>query len=73
MFNGRFTGQEVQSDILQETFVNTISAWVNMLLLSASGPIRTPVGACATAVESLELGYDTIVTGKAKFCLVGGV
>ncbi|KGO45059.1 Acyl transferase/acyl hydrolase/lysophospholipase [Penicillium expansum] len=72
MFNGRFTGQEVQSDILQETFVNTISAWVNMLLLSASGPIRTPVGACATAVESLELGYDTIVTGKAKFCLVGG-
>ncbi|EKV04372.1 Fatty acid synthase subunit alpha, putative [Penicillium digitatum] len=72
MFNGRFIGQEVQSDILQETFVNTISAWVNMLLLSASGPIRTPVGACATAVESLELGYDTIVTGKAKFCLVGG-
>ncbi|KAJ6099566.1 hypothetical protein N7467_001101 [Penicillium canescens] len=72
MFNDRFTGQEVQSDILQETFVNTVSAWVNMLLLSASGPIRTPVGACATAVESMELGYDTIVTGKAKFCLVGG-
>lgn len=72
MFNGRLTGQEVQGDILQETFVNTISAWVNMLLLSASGPVRTPVGACATAVESLELGYDTIVTGKAKFCLVGG-
>ncbi|KGO55690.1 Acyl transferase/acyl hydrolase/lysophospholipase [Penicillium expansum] len=67
-----YSGWEVQSDILQETFVNTISAWVNMLLLSASGPIRTPVGACATAVESLELGYDTIVTGKAKFCLVGG-
>ncbi|CAG8909361.1 unnamed protein product [Penicillium egyptiacum] len=72
MFSGRLTGQEVQSDILQETFVNTISAWVNMLLLSASGPIRTPVGACATAVESLELGFDTIVAGKAKFCLVGG-
>lgn len=72
MFNDRLTGQEVQSDILQETFINTISAWVNMLLLSASGPIRTPVGACATSVESLELGYDTIVTGKAKFCLVGG-
>jgi fatty acid synthase subunit alpha len=72
MFTDRFTGQEVQSDILQETFVNTISAWVNMLLLSASGPIRTPVGACATSVESMELGYDTIVTGKAKFCLVGG-
>ncbi|KAJ5345807.1 hypothetical protein N7452_003811 [Penicillium brevicompactum] len=72
MFNDRMAGKEVQSDILQETFVNTISAWVNMLLLSASGPIRTPVGACATSVESIELGYDTIVTGKAKFCLVGG-
>ncbi|EAW11676.1 putative fatty acid synthase subunit alpha [Aspergillus clavatus NRRL 1] len=72
MYGGRRTGEEVQKDILQETFINTIGAWVNMLLLSASGPLRTPVGACATAIESLELGYETIVTGKAKFCLVGG-
>ncbi|THC98396.1 hypothetical protein EYZ11_002115 [Aspergillus tanneri] len=72
MFTGRHMSLEVQNDIIQETFVNTIGAWVNMLLLSASGPLRTPVGACATAIESLELGYDTIVTGKAKFCLVGG-
>ncbi|OJI84572.1 hypothetical protein ASPTUDRAFT_76110 [Aspergillus tubingensis CBS 134.48] len=72
MFNGRQNSHDVPKDILQETFINTTGAWVNMLLLSASGPLRTPVGACATAVESLELGYDTIVTGKAKFCLVGG-
>jgi fatty acid synthase subunit alpha len=72
MFNGRQTNQDIQKDILQETFINTIGAWVNMLLLSASGPLRTPVGACATAIESLELGYDTIVTGKAQFCVVGG-
>ncbi|KAM5463513.1 putative fatty-acyl-CoA synthase system [Microsporum audouinii] len=72
MFNGRSIDKDVQKDILQETFINTIGAWVNMLLLSASGPIRTPVGACATAVESLELGHDTITSGKAKFCLVGG-
>ncbi|PYH48719.1 fatty acid synthase subunit alpha [Aspergillus saccharolyticus JOP 1030-1] len=73
MFKGRQTSPEdIPKDILQETFVNTTGAWVNMLLLSASGPLRTPVGACATALESLELGYDTIVTGKARFCLVGG-
>jgi fatty acid synthase subunit alpha len=63
----------VQNDILQETFVNTTAAWVNMLLLSSSGPIRTNVGACATAIESLETGYETIVSKKAKLCLVGGV
>ncbi|KAL4789296.1 hypothetical protein BDV19DRAFT_397177 [Aspergillus venezuelensis] len=72
MFSGRQTDPDIQKDILQETFINTVSAWVNMLLLSASGPLRTPVGACATALESLELGYDTITTGKAQFCLVGG-
>ncbi|KAG5202770.1 Fatty acid synthase subunit alpha [Trichophyton interdigitale] len=58
IFSGRFMDKDIQRDILQETFINTIGAWVNMLLLSASGPIRTPVGACATAVESLELGYE---------------
>jgi hypothetical protein len=25
-------------------------------LVSSAGPIKTPVGACATAVESIELG-----------------
>ncbi|RDW67215.1 Fatty acid synthase subunit alpha [Aspergillus mulundensis] len=72
MFSGRQTNPEIQKDILQETFINTTAAWVNMLLLSASGPLRTPVGACATAIESLELGYETISSGKAQFCLVGG-
>ncbi|CBF87238.1 hypothetical protein AN9245.2 [Aspergillus nidulans FGSC A4] len=61
----------VSEDVLQETFINTTGAWVNMLLLSAAGPLRTPVGACATAIESLELGYETNATGKAQFCLVG--
>jgi len=56
----------VAGDVLQEQFINTVAAWVNMLLLSSSGPIKTPVGACATAVESLEVGVDTILSGKAK-------
>lgn len=49
-----------------------MSAWVNMLLLSSTGPIKTPVGACATAVESVDIGYETILEGKARVCFVGG-
>jgi fatty acid synthase subunit alpha len=60
-------------DVLQETFNNTIAAWVNMLIMSSNGPIRTPVGACATAIESLDNACDLISSGKAKLCLVGGV
>lgn len=44
-----------QADVLQESFINTMPAWVNMLLLSSSGPIKAPVGACATAAQSVEL------------------
>ncbi|CAN3501907.1 fatty acid synthase subunit alpha [Diutina catenulata] len=72
MFRDRFADKPVQNDILQESFINTMSAWVNMLLLSSSGPIKTPVGACATAVESVDTGIETILQGKAKVCIVGG-
>jgi len=72
MYKDRFMDKPVQKDILQESFINTMSAWVNMLLLSSTGPIRTPVGACATAVESVDIGYDCIVEGKARVCFVGG-
>lgn len=72
MYKDRFMDKPVQKDILQESFINTMAAWVNMLLLSSTGPIKTPVGACATAVESIDIGYETIVEGKARVCLVGG-
>nr|AYF55692.1 fatty acid synthase [Shiraia sp. slf14] len=72
MYKDRFLDRPVQKDILQESFINTMSAWVNMLLISSTGPIKTPVGACATAVESIDIGYDTIVEGKARVCFVGG-
>lgn len=61
----------VQGDVLQETFINTTAAWINMLLMSCSGPIKTPVGACATAMESFSIAVDTIVTGQAKMMLAG--
>ena len=72
IFRKRFLDQPVQNDILQESFINVMPAWVNLLLLSASGPIKTPVGACATAVESVEIGVETILSGKAKIVIAGG-
>jgi fatty acid synthase subunit alpha, fungi type len=72
MFRGRYQDVPAANDILAESFINSGSAWINMLLLSAAGANKTPVGACATAIESLDTGYDLIVNGKAKVCLVGG-
>lgn len=72
MYKDRFLDRPLQKDILQESFINTMSAWVNMLLISSTGPIKTPVGACATAVESIDIGYETILEGKARVCFVGG-
>ncbi|KAJ3188792.1 3-oxoacyl-[acyl-carrier-protein] synthase [Gaertneriomyces sp. JEL0708] len=72
VFKDRFLERDVQADILQEGFVNTMPAWINMLLLSSSGPIKSVVGACATAAESVEVAVDTILSGKAKVMLCGG-
>jgi fatty acid synthase subunit alpha len=72
IFKERLLDKPVANDILAESFINSAAAWVNMLLLSAAGPIHTPVGACATAVESLTLGHELITSGKAKAVLVGG-
>lgn len=64
--------QDISSDALQETYLNTAPAWVNMLLLGAAGPIKTPVGACATALESIDSAVESIRAGQTKVCLVGG-
>ncbi|KAJ1905625.1 fatty acid synthase alpha subunit Lsd1, partial [Coemansia sp. IMI 209127] len=72
MYRERFFDKDVQNDVLQETFINTMAAWVNLLMLSASGPIKATVGACATAVLSIDVAIDTIQNGKAKIMLCGG-
>ncbi|CAH7689739.1 fatty acid synthase subunit beta [Phakopsora pachyrhizi] len=72
MFRDRREEKDVQKDILQETFINTVAGWVNLLLLSSSGPIKIPVGACATALQSVEIACDTILSGKAKVMISGG-
>ncbi|KAG0147001.1 hypothetical protein CROQUDRAFT_91978 [Cronartium quercuum f. sp. fusiforme G11] len=72
MFRDRREEKDVQKDILQETFINTVAGWVNLLLLSSSGPIKIPVGACATGLQSVEIACDTILSGKAKVMIAGG-
>lgn len=71
LFKDRFLDQPVQKDILQESFINTMPAWINMLLLSSSGPIKTPVNACATSAVSIELACESLLTGKAKIMIAG--
>jgi len=73
IFRHRFQEGDVPSDTPQDRLITTVPAWINMLLLSASGPIKTPVGACATAAESVDIGVDTILAGKASVMIVGGV
>ncbi|KAL4138997.1 hypothetical protein PRIC2_002497 [Phytophthora ramorum] len=72
IYKDRMLGKRAPSDALQECFINTPPAWVNMLLLSSCGPIKTPVGACATAAQSLDIAVETIKSGKARTCIVGG-
>ncbi|KKK19631.1 hypothetical protein AOCH_000897 [Aspergillus ochraceoroseus] len=72
MYRDRFLDRQVRGDIILEHFLNTMGAWVNMLLLSATGPLKTPVGACATALESLDMGCEAIKGGKCKIAVVGG-
>ncbi|KAG9394494.1 Acyl transferase domain [Carpediemonas membranifera] len=72
MFWNRRTEVPVQADILQETFINTVGAWINMLLFSSDGPIIATVGACATAAISLDVACSLIRSGRAKVVVAGG-
>ncbi|KAI1171721.1 hypothetical protein F4777DRAFT_593474 [Nemania sp. FL0916] len=73
MYQKRYLEKSVQSDILQETYLNSMAAWTNMLIFGASGPIKTPTGTCATAVESLDAACEAIQSRRVKVALVGGV
>ncbi|KAJ6090087.1 hypothetical protein N7467_005303 [Penicillium canescens] len=72
VYRDRYLDRNVQSDILQESFANAMDAWVNMLLLGAAGPIKSPSGTCATAFESLDIACETLQCGKSQVALVGG-
>ncbi|KAJ2811743.1 fatty acid synthase alpha subunit Lsd1, partial [Coemansia furcata] len=71
IFKHRHLDRELKNDTLQETFISTIQAWVNMLLMSSSGPVKPAVGACATAVLSIDTAIETIQSGKARVMIAG--
>ncbi|KAJ2908892.1 fatty acid synthase alpha subunit Lsd1, partial [Coemansia aciculifera] len=73
VFKGRHLDNEVKNDALQETFISTVQAWVNMLLMSSAGPVKPAVGTCATAILSTDSAVDTIQSGKARVMLAGSV
>ncbi|KAJ2495943.1 fatty acid synthase alpha subunit Lsd1, partial [Coemansia sp. RSA 1972] len=73
VYHERSMNSEVQSDAIQESFISSIQAWVNMLLMSGSGPVKPLVGACATALLSIDTAVDTIQSGKARVMLAGGM
>ncbi|KAJ2710817.1 fatty acid synthase alpha subunit Lsd1, partial [Coemansia spiralis] len=71
VFLERHCDKDQRPDVYQETFLSTPPAWVNMLLMSASGPIKTTIGACASGVASIDVAIETILSGKAKVMLAG--
>ncbi|KAJ2400985.1 3-oxoacyl-[acyl-carrier-protein] synthase, partial [Coemansia sp. RSA 2530] len=73
IFKYRHLDRELKNDVFQESFISTIQAWVNMLLMSSAGPVKPVVGACATAVLSIDVAIETIQSGKAKVMIAGGV
>ncbi|KAJ2732821.1 fatty acid synthase alpha subunit Lsd1 [Coemansia sp. BCRC 34962] len=73
VFGNRRLDMNVRNDVVQETFISTVQAWVNMLLISSSGPVKPVVGACATAALSIDVAIETIQSGKARVMIAGGV
>ncbi|KAI9505404.1 acyl transferase domain-containing protein [Coemansia spiralis] len=73
IFYNRKLETEIRGDSLQETFISTIQAWVNMLLMSSAGPVKPVVGACATGLLGIDAAIETIQTGKARVMIAGGV
>ncbi|KAJ1723862.1 fatty acid synthase alpha subunit Lsd1 [Coemansia erecta] len=72
LYRRRMTDKPVAVDIMQETFANSMAAWINMLLLSSAGPIKPPIGGCATALLSVDVAADTIRQGAARVMVAGG-
>lgn len=72
VYRDRYLERPLQGGILQESYLNILGAWTNMLYLGSTGPIKSPVGVCATGVESLDAGCEAILSGIAKVAVVGG-
>lgn len=73
LFVDCFLGEEISSDILQETLTNVVAAHTMQAFVGGYGSMIHPVGACATVVVSIEEGMDKIHCGKADFVVAGAV
>ncbi|ORX65703.1 thiolase-like protein [Linderina pennispora] len=71
MIRNRYLDKGVSSDVFIESTINNISAWLNRLLFSASGPLKPTVGACATSAIALDLAAESIILGKADVMIAG--
>ncbi|KAJ1958609.1 fatty acid synthase alpha subunit Lsd1 [Linderina pennispora] len=72
MTKGCLHDAEIPADLVKEMFINSPGAWVNMLLLSSSGPIMPIVAACGTSHVSVDVAISTIKAGKARIMFAGG-
>ncbi|KAJ2233635.1 fatty acid synthase alpha subunit Lsd1 [Coemansia sp. RSA 485] len=72
VFRKRFMDSGINADAFQESFVSTVQAWINMLLMSGSGPVKPISGACATVAASIDAAVESIQLGKARFMVAGG-
>ncbi|PIR17856.1 MAG: hypothetical protein COV46_02365 [Deltaproteobacteria bacterium CG11_big_fil_rev_8_21_14_0_20_49_13] len=64
--------KERKGDVLQETLISTIPAWITQSFTGGYGPSINPVAACATAVVSLSAAFDLITSGRADLVVAGG-
>lgn len=72
VYRDRYLDRPLQSGIRQESYLNAIGAWANLLLLASAGPIKSPAATFATAIESSDNGCEAIQTGRARLAFVGG-
>jgi fatty acid synthase len=72
LYLGALFGDETQPDQMQETLINVNAAYPTQALFGGYGSMIHPVGACATAAVSLEVAFDKLRSGTAKFVLAGG-
>jgi fatty acid synthase subunit alpha len=45
IFSRRREFYVIRKATADRSFINTVAGWVNLLLMSASGPVKIPVGA----------------------------
>ncbi len=72
LFHDYREGRGRQGDTLQETLINVMAGWITQSYVGSYGPSVHPVGACATAVVSLDTAVNLLASDKADFVVAGG-